>query len=189
MLFSRGTYVVRHRCVSRIHFTSKFPNSQIIAKPKTEELHNELIVALFLITNTFFAFSSRGALINMTPKPSITETKGEFGASHTSFYTSSEKKESYESLDDVLNNKCRDPQVREVIKDMFAVCADITIALRTALVTVEGSTNDFGDTQLSVDVSGSIRLTRYIVGVFVSRFVQANRLFSFRICNRLSPTN
>jgi hypothetical protein len=60
--------------------------------------------------------------------------------------------------------------VRQVIKDMFAVCADITIALRTALVTVEGSTNDFGDTQLSVDVSGSYSFdsSRYIVGVFVS---------------------
>jgi sedoheptulose-bisphosphatase len=102
----------------------------------------------------------------MTPKPSITELKGDYGASHTSFYTSTEKKESYESLDDVLNTKCKDPKVRHVIRDMFAVCADITIALRTALVTVEGSTNDFGDTQLSVDVSGISRWTRYVGCVF-----------------------
>merc|ERR1712176_953193 len=35
---------------------------------------------------------------------------------------------------------------------MLDDCADITEALRTALVTVEGSMNDFGDAQLSVDV-------------------------------------
>jgi hypothetical protein len=35
---------------------------------------------------------------------------------------------------------------------MLDVCAEITEALRTALVTVEGSMNDFGDAQLSVDV-------------------------------------
>ena len=36
---------------------------------------------------------------------------------------------------------------------MLDACAEITEALRTALVTVEGSMNDFGDAQLSVDVS------------------------------------
>ncbi len=91
----------------------------------------------------------------MTPKPSSTQLKADYGASHTSFYTSTEKQESYESLDDVLNTKCNDPMVRQVIKDMLDVCADITKALRTDLVTVEGSTNDFGDSQLSVDVSRS----------------------------------
>lgn len=35
---------------------------------------------------------------------------------------------------------------------MLEACADITEALRTALVTVEGSSNTFGDAQLSVDV-------------------------------------
>jgi sedoheptulose-bisphosphatase len=86
------------------------------------------------------------------PKPA-TERKAEYGASSTSFYTSSEKQESYESLDDVLTKECKDPLVRQVIKDMLEVCADITEALRSALVTVEGSMNDFGDAQLSVDVS------------------------------------
>jgi sedoheptulose-bisphosphatase len=80
-------------------------------------------------------------------------TPPEFGASCTSVYTTTEKQDSYESLQDVLNAKCKDPQVQQVIKDMLDVCADITEALRTALVTVEGSTNDFGDAQLSVDVS------------------------------------
>ena len=35
---------------------------------------------------------------------------------------------------------------------MLEACADMTEALRTALVTVEGSENTFGDAQLSVDV-------------------------------------
>lgn len=77
----------------------------------------------------------------------------EYGASSTSFYTTTEKKDSYESLDSILEAKCKDEKVRQVIKDMLEVCADITEALRTALVTVEGSMNDFGDAQLSVDVS------------------------------------
>jgi sedoheptulose-bisphosphatase len=42
--------------------------------------------------------------------------------------------------------------VRQCIHDLMQVCADITDALRVSLVTVEGSTNDFGDSQLSVDV-------------------------------------
>ena len=87
------------------------------------------------------------------PKVSATSLYGEFGASSTSFYTKTEKKDSYESLEAVLEAKCKDEKVRGVIKDMLDVCADITEALRTALVTVEGSMNDFGDAQLSVDVS------------------------------------
>ena len=35
---------------------------------------------------------------------------------------------------------------------MLDACAEITEALRSALVTVEGSSNTFGDAQLSVDV-------------------------------------
>jgi sedoheptulose-bisphosphatase len=77
---------------------------------------------------------------------------GEFGASSTSFYTTTEKQDTYASLEEVLDQKCKDPKVRQVIVDMLEVCADITEALRTALVTVEGSMNDFGDAQLSVDV-------------------------------------
>ena len=77
---------------------------------------------------------------------------GEYGASGTSFYTTTEKQESYDSLDNVLNAKCADPEVRTVIKEQLDACADITEALRSALVTVEGSANTFGDAQLSVDV-------------------------------------
>ena len=76
----------------------------------------------------------------------------EYGASSSSFYTDEEKKDSYESLETVLQEKCRDPKLQIAIKDLLDVCAAITEALRAALVHVEGSTNDFGDTQLSVDV-------------------------------------
>lgn len=82
-----------------------------------------------------------------------TQLYGEYGASSTSFYTTTEKQDSYASLDDILQEKCKDEKVREVIVDMLEVCADITEALRTALVTVEDTSNEFGDTQLSVDVS------------------------------------
>ena len=77
---------------------------------------------------------------------------GEYGASGTSFYTTTEKQESYDSLDAVLDAKCADPEVKVVIKEQLDACADITEALRSALVTVEGSANTFGDAQLSVDV-------------------------------------
>jgi len=76
----------------------------------------------------------------------------EYGASSTSFYTDVEKQDSYLSLEDVLKAKCNDEQLKTVIRDMLDACADITEALRTALVTVEGSSNTFGDAQLSVDV-------------------------------------
>jgi sedoheptulose-bisphosphatase len=76
----------------------------------------------------------------------------EYGASGTSFYTTTEKQESYDSLDYVLDAKCSDPEIKVVIKEQLDACADITEALRSALVTVEGSENTFGDAQLSVDV-------------------------------------
>lgn len=77
-----------------------------------------------------------------------------YGASHTSFYTDEEKKDSYESLHDVLQAHCADDdKLRECIEDLMGTCADITEALRSTLVHVEGTSNDFGDTQLSVDVS------------------------------------
>merc|ERR1712187_121030 len=43
-------------------------------------------------------------------------------------------------------------QIKAVIKEMLGAIRDITEALRSALVTVEGSSNTFGDQQLSVDV-------------------------------------
>ena len=76
----------------------------------------------------------------------------EYGASGTSFYTTTEKQDTYDSLEHVLENHCKDPKKVKVIEDMLEACAEITDALRSALVTVEGSANTFGDQQLSVDV-------------------------------------
>ena len=61
-----------------------------------------------------------------------------YGASGTSFYTTTEKQDSYDSLDKVLNAKCKDEGVRKVIVEMLDACGEITEALRSALVTVEG---------------------------------------------------
>jgi sedoheptulose-bisphosphatase len=95
----------------------------------------------------------------MTSNPTAAEKQqnyekkdSSYGASCSSYYTTEEKRDSYETLEDTLNSKCSDPLVKQVIKDLMKVCADITDALRVSLVTVEGSTNDFGDSQLSVDV-------------------------------------
>eukprot|EP00428_Durinskia_dybowskii_P001784 CAMPEP_0170307412 /NCGR_PEP_ID=MMETSP0116_2-20130129/54122_1 /TAXON_ID=400756 /ORGANISM="Durinskia baltica, Strain CSIRO CS-38" /LENGTH=369 /DNA_ID=CAMNT_0010559547 /DNA_START=28 /DNA_END=1137 /DNA_ORIENTATION=- len=108
----------------------------------------KIIFSIAALATTASAFSAG--------KPAFTRPAtqlfGEFGASSTSVYTTTEKQDSYASLDVMLTEKCKDEKIRTVIKDMLDVCADITEALRTALVTVEGSTNDFGDAQLSVDV-------------------------------------
>merc|ERR1712151_21788 len=77
---------------------------------------------------------------------------GEYGASSTSFYTTTEKQDSYDDLDKVLDEKMKDPEIKAVIKEMLGAIGEITEALRSALVTVEGSSNTFGDQQLSVDV-------------------------------------
>ena len=78
--------------------------------------------------------------VSVTPSAA----SADYGASCTSVYTKTEKKDAYDSLEKILNDKCADPDMRQVIRDLMGVCADITQALRTALVTVEGSTNDFG---------------------------------------------
>jgi len=82
----------------------------------------------------------------------VTQLFGEYGASSTSFYTDTEKQDSYASASDMLGAHCSDKNLQKVILEMLDVCAEITEALRTALVTVEGSSNTFGDAQLSVDV-------------------------------------
>eukprot|EP00959_Pyramimonas_sp_CCMP1952_P127450 2665696-Pyramimonas_sp.AAC.1 len=62
---------------------------------------------------------------------------GEYGASSTSFYTTTEKQDKYDDLDTILDAKCANAQTKTVIKEMLDACADITEALRSALVTVE----------------------------------------------------
>jgi hypothetical protein len=116
------------------------------------------LIALVCLLHETIAFSpsltniQRSVMTSTGTGAAKTKLYGEYGASSTSFYTDVEKQDSYESINDVLAKKCDDEKVRQVILDMLDVCAEITEALRVALVTVEGSTNDFGDAQLSVDV-------------------------------------
>ena len=127
------------------------------------------------ITNEAVAFSPMQ--FPQQPKAAATSTQlYEYGASSTSFYTTTEKQSSYAGSDEMLAKKCRDPKVRQVINDMLDACAEITDALRTSLVTVEGTENDFGDTQLSVDVS-KVLYSNVIKGSPLSNF-QSGILFS-----------
>jgi len=76
-----------------------------------------------------------------------------FGASHTSFYTDAIAKDSYDTLEQVLEAKMADKELRSVLKTMFDACGTITEALRKELVTVADEQNSaFGDVQLGVDV-------------------------------------
>merc|ERR1719193_1706176 len=56
---------------------------------------------------------------------------GEYGASSTSFYTTTEKQDSYDDLNAVLDAKCSDPMVKTVVVEMLDACAAITEALRS----------------------------------------------------------
>lgn len=109
----------------------------------------KFVAALVALVGTVSAFGP--ATSPAFARAKVTQLN-EYGASSTSFYTTTEKQDSYESLDDILKRSCKDEKVQRVIKDMLDTCAEITEALRTALVTVEGSANTFGDAQLSVDV-------------------------------------
>merc|ERR1719160_1050319 len=81
------------------------------------------------------------------------EKDAAFGASHTSFYTDAVAKDSYETLDEVLDKKMADPELKSVLKTLFDGCGTITEALRKELVTVaENQSSVFGDVQLGVDV-------------------------------------
>jgi len=51
---------------------------------------------------------------------------GEYGASGTSFYTTTEKQDSYDDLDSVLDAKCKDKQLRKVICESLDACGEIT---------------------------------------------------------------
>eukprot|EP00448_Togula_jolla_P018736 CAMPEP_0170591420 /NCGR_PEP_ID=MMETSP0224-20130122/12395_1 /TAXON_ID=285029 /ORGANISM="Togula jolla, Strain CCCM 725" /LENGTH=416 /DNA_ID=CAMNT_0010915285 /DNA_START=41 /DNA_END=1291 /DNA_ORIENTATION=+ len=75
-----------------------------------------------------------------------------FGASHTSFYTDAVAKDSYETIESVMEKKLKDPKVKGMVNELLAACVKITEALRVNLVTVNDSSNTFGDVQLTVDV-------------------------------------
>lgn len=109
------------------------------------------MLALHFLLCNGFVVPARFALQRVEPL-AVYMGGDAYGASGTSFYTTTEKQESYDSLDTVLAAKCRDPEILMVIKEQLDACAKITDALRSTLVTVEGSANTFGDAQLSVDV-------------------------------------
>lgn len=77
-----------------------------------------------------------------------------YGASHTSIYTDEKRRalDSYAPLAAILEAKIADEQLREFLVALLGAGAKIAEALRTALVTVEGTTNTYGDVQLSVDL-------------------------------------
>jgi len=102
-----------------------------------------------------------GLELPLNPKPraavqmaaEAAEKDAAFGASHTSFYTDAVAKDSYETLDEVLDKKMADPELKSVLKTLFDGCGTITEALRKELVTVaENQSSVFGDVQLGVDV-------------------------------------
>lgn len=123
----------------------------------------KLFLSALLFAGTAVSFSPAQPKRVVLTQEQKSALYAEYGASSTSFYTTTEKKDSYDSLDVILETKCKDEKVRQVIKDMLDVCAEITEALRTALVTVEGSMNDFGDAQLSVDVSKPESISNFIL--------------------------
>merc|ERR1711972_790995 len=58
----------------------------------------------------------------------------------------------YDTLDEVLEKSLKDTKLQGMVKELLDACVKITEALRVNLVTVNDSSNTFGDTQLTVDV-------------------------------------
>jgi len=106
----------------------------------------------FLICNVWLMQNSSCG-VNMQASLKMAATAEGFGASHTSFYTSAKAKDSYATLDEILDSKMADEGVRGITKETLAACVKITEALRVNLVTVADAQNSvFGDVQLGVDV-------------------------------------
>merc|ERR1719331_2369144 len=98
--------------------------------------------------------AQRAAVATMEATEATVDATAEgFGASHTSTYTDAVAKDSYDTLDQVLEAKMADTELRSVLQTMFNACGTITEALRKELVTVaEKQASVFGDVQLGVDV-------------------------------------
>jgi len=75
-----------------------------------------------------------------------------YGASHTSFYTDAVAKDKYDTLEEVLAAKLKDKKLTGLVNELLDACVKITEALRVNLVTLNDSSNVFGDKQLGVDV-------------------------------------
>ena len=55
----------------------------------------------------------------LSPRSPITSlTAEEYGASGTSFYTTTEKQDTYDDLESVLEAKCKDENVKTVIREV-----------------------------------------------------------------------
>jgi hypothetical protein len=134
--------------------SSQAPADSIILRKSYRRSTPSSLLSITTILFTLILVVSIMSLAAATKQQKYSERgkSSSYAASETSFYTTEEKKDFYSTLSEILETKCADPLVRRVIHDLMKVCADITQALRTALVTVEGTSNDFGDSQLSVDV-------------------------------------
>merc|ERR1719451_277120 len=75
-----------------------------------------------------------------------------FGASHTSMYTDAVAKDKYDTLEEILDKSLKDEKLKGMVNELLDCSVKITEALRVNLVTVNDSSNTFGDTQLTVDV-------------------------------------
>lgn len=142
---SKIFYLLQNYLVVALNFEGISQHSQKSLPPT---YNRGLQVVQYYFPDNFLAALVATVFISMPP-----QTEDSYGASCTSCYTTEEKQDSYSTLSNILQTKCSDELVQQVILDMMAVCADITDALRVNLVTVEGSANVFGDSQLSVDVS------------------------------------
>jgi len=101
------------------------------------------------------SFSTCPAPLGAAPLPQRGVAKADddaYGASHTSFYTDNVANDKYDTLDEVLAEKMKDTKMQGMVRELLTACVKITEALRVNLVTVNGSSNVFGDTQLTVDV-------------------------------------
>jgi sedoheptulose-bisphosphatase len=114
-------------------------------------LRNFAIVAALAFAAPCSGFNGV-ARSRVAPRSAAVHMSDAYGASHTSFYTSEEKKDKYDTLDEVLALQMKNTELGTLIKEQLEACVKITMALRTNLVTVEGSSNAFGDVQLTVDV-------------------------------------
>lgn len=98
------------------------------------------------------------------PLAHVAEDGGSQAASHSSCYTSETKRDRYDSLPTVLRERLADVQLGEFIVAALGACQRVSLALRSALVTVEGTSNTFGDVQLTVDVIADKLLFEFAEG-------------------------
>lgn len=82
-----------------------------------------------------------------------TRPSADVGCASTAFYTDQEKKDSYDSMPDVLEAKVADADLRHLIMTLFDAFATISNALSKELVVkADEQKSVFGDVQLGVDV-------------------------------------